>query len=281
MTVLTGTRTATRPPAPTHERAWDRRPWLRELVLVAALYATYEVARALSRDELSEAVGTGRRLFDWERARHLDPEPALNHWLSAVTPLAVVAAFFYATLHYLVTPAVLVWMYRRHPDHYRTARTTLAITCLLALVGFATLPTAPPRLLPGAGIHDTLAGVQAWGWWGGDGSVPRGLGGATNQFAALPSLHVGWAVWSGFLLARYATRAVVRWLGVVYPLLTTVVVLATGNHYLVDALAGAAVVALAAVLAPAVQQLVGVTPAARRWSAGSRSSTPAPARRSP
>src|SRR3954471_8770274 len=216
--------------------------WVREVLLLGALYLVYELGRMFSRDELSEALTNGRHLETVERALQLDPEHFLNAALSQHTTLAVVAAYFYSTLHYLVTPIVLVWMYRRRPDHYRFARTTLAAGTLLALAGFYLMPTAPPRLLPDSGLQDTLARVQSWGWWGGDGSVPRGLGGLSNQFAAMPSLHVGWAVWSGVLLARYAARATVRWLGALYPLLTTVVVLATGNHYLVDAFAGAAVV---------------------------------------
>lgn len=230
-------------------RSTYRPAWLREVLLLGGLYLVYEVGRLLSRDELAEAMTNSRRLEAVERALHLDPEHFLNGALSGHTVLAVIAAYFYSTLHYVVTPIVLVWMYRRRPAHYRFARATLAVGTLLALAGFYLMPTAPPRLLPTSGLHDTLAQVQAWGWWGGEGSVPRGMGGLSNQFAAMPSLHVGWALWSGLLVARFATGRLLRWLGALYPLLTTLVVLSTGNHYLLDAFAGAATVGLGAVVA--------------------------------
>jgi hypothetical protein len=229
--------------------------WVREVLLLGALYLVYELGRMFSRDELSEAMSNSRHLDTIERSLQIDPEHFLNGALSQHTALAVVAAYFYSTLHYVVTPIVLVWMYRRRPEHYRFARTTLAGGTLMALVGFYVMPTAPPRLLPGSGLQDTLATVQTWGWWGGDGSVPRGLGGLSNQFAAMPSLHVGWAVWSGVLVARFASHRVVRWLGALYPLLTTMVVLSTGNHYLLDAVAGAAIVGLGAAAAWSIARM--------------------------
>jgi hypothetical protein len=172
-----------------------------------------------------------------------------------VTLLAVLAAYFYSTMHYLVTPCVLIWMYRRHPGEYRFARTTLALSTVLGLVGFHLVPTAPPRLLDGSGIRDSLADVSRWGWWGGEGSVPRGLGSLSNQFAAMPSLHVGWAVWCGVLLVRYSSSRLVKVLGVLYPLTTSLVVLATGNHYLLDVFAGVFVMAVGASLAWALGEV--------------------------
>ena len=179
---------------------------------------------------------------------HLDPERVLNEALHHVTFLAVIAAYFYSVMHYLVTPAVLIWLYRKHRDVYGTARTALAISTGLGLIGYLFVPTAPPRMLGNSGLRDILADTQAYGWWGDEGSVPRGLGGLTNQFAAMPSLHVGWAVWCGALLAMYARRRWVRVVGVAYPVLTTVVVMATGNHYFLDAVAGAVVMAIGALL---------------------------------
>jgi hypothetical protein len=110
-------------------------------------------------------------------------------------------------------------------------------------VGFTLLPMAPPRMLPG--FVDTLASTSSVGWWGGDASAPRGLGALTNQLAAMPSLHVGWAVWVAWVVVTHSTRRWVRVLAVAYPIGTTLVVVATANHYLLDAVAGAAVVAVA------------------------------------
>jgi PAP2 superfamily len=237
--------------------------WLREVVLVGAIYGAYELSRGLQHGAVHIATRNGRDILRWEQSLDLAPEKLLTHALISVTPLAVAAAYFYSTMHYVITPVVLVWMYRCHGAQYRTARTALAFSTLLGLVVFYLLPTAPPRLLAHAGIPDALFDVRHWGWWGGEGSVPRGLGGLTNQFAAMPSLHVGWALWCGFLLCRYSSRTLVRVLGVLYPLATTFVVLATGNHYLLDAIAGAAVMAVGAGLALAVRAvLLRVRPAA-------------------
>jgi len=154
-------------------------------------------------------------------------------------------------MHYVVTPTVLIWMYRKHRAHYGPTRTALVLSTTLGLVGYLLLPTAPPRMLSHSGLQDTLADTQSYGWWGGEGSAPRGLGVLTNQFAAMPSLHVGWAIWCGALIAMYARRRWVRALGVGYPVATTIVVMATGNHYLLDAIAGAVTMGAGALLTAA------------------------------
>lgn len=218
--------------------------WLREVLLVGVLYGLYELCRGLQGGSAAAAARNGWAFLHWERAVGLSPEHLLTVGLLKVTPLCVAAAYFYSTMHYVTTPLVLVWMYRWHGRHYRTARTALAVSTMLSLIVFDTLPTAPPRLLSGSGVPDALFVVRRWGWWSGDGSVPRGLGGLTNQFAAMPSLHVGWALWCGVLLWRYNSHRTLRVLGVVYPFVTASVVLATGNHYLLDVLAGVLVMAL-------------------------------------
>ncbi|WP_256790083.1 MULTISPECIES: phosphatase PAP2 family protein [Frankia] len=124
-----------------------------------------------------------------------------------------------STLDFLITPAVLIWLRRGRPTRYRAARSMLALTTLFGLVGFVLLPTAPPAA--GAGFHDTLAVFHAWGWWSGDVSAaPGGMDSATNQFAAMPSLHAAWSLWRGWHLARHAQRAWARILGGLYPVLT-------------------------------------------------------------
>jgi hypothetical protein len=226
--------------------------WLRELVLIGALYGIYEVSRGLGDVDVPTAMANGRQILHLEQLWHLDPERVLNDALHHMTFLAVVASYFYSLMHYLVTPAVLVWLYRKHRAHYGTARTALAISTGLGLIGYLFLPTAPPRMLAHTGLRDILADTQGYGWWGNDGSVPRGLGGLTNQFAAMPSLHVGWAVWCGAVLAIYAKHRWAKALGVAYPIATSLVVIATGNHYLLDALAGVLVMGLGALLAHSV-----------------------------
>jgi len=95
-------------------------------------------------------------------------------------------------MHFAVTLAFLVWLYRRRPQAYRTARGVLLAMTLLALVGYWLYPLAPPRLMPGGGFVDT---VRIWGTWGVAASEP--VTSASNQYAAVPSMHVGWALWCG------------------------------------------------------------------------------------
>jgi hypothetical protein len=222
--------------------------WTREVLFVALLYVAYEISRGVHNGGLHAATRNGWDILHWERAWHLDPEHVLTHLIAHLTVIAVAASYFYSVMHYVITPIVLVWMYRRHKESYGHARTVLAFGTILGLIGFYFVPTAPPRMLPHSGVTDVLLKFSQYGWWGGEGSVPRGLGSFTNQFAAMPSLHVGWALWCGVLIWRHASHTWVRWLGASYPVLTTVVVIATGNHYLIDAFAGAVVMGFALLL---------------------------------
>jgi hypothetical protein len=240
--------------------------WWREILLIGVLYGAYELSRGLGDVNVHSALSNGRAILHLEQVWHLAPERVLNGALEHATFFAVIASYFYSLMHYVVTPVVLVWMYRKHHENYGSARTALAISTAVGLVGYLLLPTAPPRMLAHSGLRDTLADTQAYGWWGGEGSVPRGLGALTNQFAAMPSLHVGWAIWCGVLVAMYARRRWVKLLGIAYPIATTIVVMATGNHYLLDAIAGGVVMAAGALLAAALPRRSTVIPLGERES---------------
>jgi hypothetical protein len=204
------------------------------------MYAFYLLARAQITLDPTGAMSAGRAVLKVEAALGLDIEQGVNAVLHTAPLLAVAAAYVYATLHYLVTPAVLGWLAVRHRAGYRPARNALLVASVLGLIGFWLLPTAPPRLL-GTGFADTMAVFSGYGWWGEAASAPRGMEGLSNQYAAMPSLHVGWAVWVAVQLRGNSTRAVVRRWAWTYPALTTLVVVATANHYVLDAVAGAAV----------------------------------------
>jgi hypothetical protein len=233
-----------------HPRSSSRTSrWQLELLLLAFLYLAYDGSRLLVGSGTDEAVKDARSLFHLEQWLHLDPEHWLNTTFSSHAWLGVPADFSYATLHYLVTPAVLIWLWQRHREAYRRARTWLGITTVMALAGFVLFPAAPPRLLPSSyGFTDVMAQHASIGWWSGAASAPKGLGSVTNEFAAMPSLHVGWALWCGLILFRYSRDRTVRTLGVLYPVMITLVVLGTGNHYLFDCLAGAALLGVGALL---------------------------------
>ena len=242
--------TSTRP-GPTHVAgALARRLpwWSRELGLLVGVYLVYSLGRLVVGADAGAAMARGAELVSFERQLSWLSEVRLNEALQDVPVLAVLASYWYTALHYTVTPAVLVWLRRRHPGSYVPARTALVAATLLGLVGFWLYPTAPPRMLAGHGFVDTLAYFSDWGWWSTDASAPKGLGGLTNELAAMPSLHVGWAVWVGWCVATHARRGIVRVAAIGYPVVTSLVVVATANHYWLDVLAGAALVAAAIAL---------------------------------
>ncbi|MFF0060850.1 phosphatase PAP2 family protein [Streptomyces sp. NPDC005279] len=232
-----------------HTAPRHRPRWWTELMLIVVVYAAYSAGRLLARGNEAAAVEHGLAILRAEKALLLNAEHPLNRLFSNTPALGVPADFAYASLHYLVTPAILVWLFRRRPARYRAARTWLMLSTLLGLVGFTLLPTCPPRLLEaGQGFVDTMAQYSSYGWWGGEASAPRGMGSMTNQYAAMPSLHVGWALWCGVMLWRYGRTPLMKFLGVSYPLLTTFVVMGTANHYFLDAVAGCAVMGIGLLL---------------------------------
>ncbi|MFE7773063.1 phosphatase PAP2 family protein [Streptomyces sp. NPDC057445] len=252
--------------------------WWTELPLVVVVYAAYSAGRLLARGNEADAVGHGLGILRLEEGFRIDFERPLNRLFSGTPAIGVPADFIYASLHYLVTPAILVWLFRRRPAGYRAARTWLMVSTLLGLIGFTLLPTCPPRLLSaGHGFTDTMAQFSSYGWWGGEASAPRGLGGMTNQFAAMPSLHVGWALWCGVMLWLHARGPLARTTAVAYPVVITLVVMGTANHYFLDAAAGVAVMGAGLLLTRPVTRLTDrVRAGLGRGSAGAVTGTRAP-----
>ncbi|MEV5505252.1 phosphatase PAP2 family protein [Streptomyces orinoci] len=236
-----------------------KRPrWWTELPLIAVVYGMYSAGRLLARGDVQSAVGHGLSILDLEKTFRINLEHPLNRVFTNNPVLGVPADFAYASLHYVLTPAVLVWLFRRHGEHYRKLRTWLLISTMIGLIGFTLLPTCPPRLLdPANGFVDTMQHYSSYGWWGADASAPRGFGGLTNQYAAMPSLHVGWALWCGVALWRHARHTWVKVAGAAYPLLIALVVMGTANHYFLDAVAGVGVMGLGYLLAAPALRLAG------------------------
>ncbi|MFF8815472.1 phosphatase PAP2 family protein [Streptomyces pactum] len=246
----------------------SRPRWWTELPLVAAVYLAYSAGRLLARDDVDAAVGNGLSILRLERDLRIDFETPLNDLFTHHAVIGVPADFVYASLHYLLTPAVLVWLWRRRPAHYRLMRTWLLVSTLMGLIGFTLMPTCPPRLLDaGHGFVDTMAQYASYGWWGGEASAPRGLGGFTNQYAAMPSLHVGWALWCGVALWLYGRTVWAKLGAVVYPLLILIVVMGTANHYFLDGVAGMAVMGVGALLARPALRLADRVRGRRRGAA--------------
>jgi hypothetical protein len=210
-----------------------RRPriWF-EIVLIALSYWTYSLIRNAVPEQRAAALRNADWIWQAEQVLGIAVERAVNNAVNGVTWLIVSMNYYYATLHFVVTIGVLVWLFRRHPGRYGATRTVIFATTGVALVGYYLFPLAPPRLM-NAGFVDT---VQVHGTWG---SMASGnLADMSNQYAAMPSMHVGWAVWCGITLAMLAKPLWVRVLGALYPVTTLVVIVATANHFWLDAVGG-------------------------------------------
>jgi hypothetical protein len=223
-------------------RAVATAPGIREVLLLTALWFTYAFSRVAASDDLAAARDRAGDVLAVERWLHIDVESWLNHAVTPISQIAVPMSFWYASLHYLVTPAVLVFLFVRHRAEYPRARNAIVIGSAIGLACYVLWPAAPPRLMPSGAYLDTLVSTSDVGWWSGQTSLPGGLGHMANELAAMPSLHVGWTVWVAWALWRHV-GVVGRTLSVLYALGTTAVVVATGNHWVLDAVAGAVVIA--------------------------------------
>jgi PAP2 superfamily len=219
-----------------------RHTWWAEVAVVLAFYLAYASTRALAPGTEAAAAANARRVLAVERWAHLHPEAWLNHLLAPTGWLAALAGYYYLTLHFLVTVLALVFLYLRRPDLYARMRTSLTLASVSALFAFWFLPVAPPRLAE-SGIDDVVVQHNTFG----AANAQSGGSPLENVYAAMPSLHVGWALWVALAVVRsWPSRwTALAWL---YPVATTVVVLSTGNHYLLDAVAGAALVLVVDVL---------------------------------
>lgn len=210
-----------------------------EIVFIGLSYVLYSLIR---NGVPTHAVGARHRaetLYDVERALHIDFELSMNTFVASVHWLSLFADYWYAIMHFVVTVAVLGWLYLRHPLRYRSARSVLLTTNLVALVGFWGYSLAPPRMLTAHGFVDTVVRDHIWGSWG-----TSGMAAASNQYAAMPSLHIGWALWCAVVVATLAPRRSLRVLGAIYPVVTLLVILATANHFVLDAVGGVAALAV-------------------------------------
>ncbi|MFF7243933.1 phosphatase PAP2 family protein [Embleya sp. NPDC008237] len=211
-----------------------RRPrFVVELALIALSYWVYSLIRNAVPEREHLAVDRARQLLDLEHALHIDIEHSVNHAVNGVTWLIVSMNYYYATLHFVVTIGVLVWLFHRHPGRYRAVRTVLFLTTGVALFGYFFFALAPPRLLPGAGYIDTVLVHHTWG------SMASGdMKNVSNQYAAMPSMHIGWSTWCAMAIVMFARPMWVKVLGVLYPIATLFVIVATGNHFVLDAVGG-------------------------------------------
>jgi hypothetical protein len=208
-----------------------------EAVVVVALYGLYELTRGLVVGDADAAAAHADRLVALERSLHLLFEANVQRAAHALPGLTGLLGVAYLTLHLAVTVGVLLWLHQRRPAAFPFVRTTLLLASALALVGFLVYPTAPPRLA-GIGIADTVSNGHV--------DLNRGLVSSLyNPYAAVPSMHVGYALIVGASVFRVGRHLLVRALAILYPPFVLIVVVATGNHFFFDAAAGTLVAALA------------------------------------
>ncbi|MFE2285084.1 phosphatase PAP2 family protein [Streptomyces sp. NPDC059443] len=213
--------------APRRPRIWF------EILLIAVSYWTYSLIRNAVPEQKAAALANADWIWKTEHSLGIAVEQTVNHAVNSVTWLVVGMNYYYATLHFIMTIGVLVWIYRFHPGRYAATRLVLFATTGVALVGYYFYPLAPPRLMNGQNFVDTVLVHHTWG------SMASGnLKHMSNQYAAMPSMHIGWSLWCGLTIFAVASAPWARILGLLYPTATLIVIVSTANHFWLDAVGG-------------------------------------------
>ncbi|MEV4329171.1 bifunctional glycosyltransferase 87/phosphatase PAP2 family protein [Streptomyces sp. NPDC049597] len=225
------------PLLPFWRRVLSRPNLLLELLVIRVGYSVYSRIRAAATGSVDAAESHARQIHSAEGALGIDIEHRVNQAVVRTDWLEAFLDFYYTSFHFLIPLCVLAILYVRRPWDYRWARSSLALATLLALLGFWLYPLAPPRLMPGMGFVDTVHGPQ-------DLAHPDygAMTAVTNQYAAMPSLHFGWSLWCGIIVLVLAPRLWMKLVALLHPLFTVCAIVATANHWVLDAVGGAAVV---------------------------------------
>jgi hypothetical protein len=250
-----------------------RARWLLDAVVLVALYEAYSLIQGLVPADRTAAEVNTERMVGVEGWLHLHPELTLNHVVASHGWLAEACDYWYTFLHFSVSIAVALWLLWRHPGQARRLLTALYTATALALVCFWLVPLAPPRLTSNLFV-DTVVDFHTWGGWG---SGP--VAAIANQYAALPSLHMAWSVWCAIAVTRCAKSRLVRRCAWLYPAGTLFVILGTGNHWLLDAFAGALILGMGFAVPRAVlhaRRLMSVAPPGGAASASQGAMVPVP-----
>jgi PAP2 superfamily len=228
---------------------------LRQLLLFAGAYYAYRIVRGIVDGNLTAAFAHSRSLVGFERGLHLFFEPGLQQWALDHRWIIDVADYAYVNSHFMITTAFLVWLYFARNESFYFVRNMFMIAMGIALVGYVVFPAAPPRMLPEWGFADTVAD-----WMGPAASNTASL--LYNPYAAVPSMHVAFALMIGIPAAKLVRHRVVKLVWAIYPLFITFVVIVTANHFWIDGAFGTAVAAVSAYTALA---LARARPEAWAW----------------
>jgi membrane-associated phospholipid phosphatase len=208
---------------------------LRQVSLFAAAYLAYKLVRGLVEGDANAAFAHARDLISIERGMHLFVEPSIQAWASSSHFVMVLASWLYVNAQTSVTIAALLYLYLRRNSNFYFVRNMFMIAMAIALVGYMVFPTAPPRFMPEWGFIDSVSdftGVHV-------SHASASMNALFNPYAAVPSMHVAFALMIALPLARLARRPLVRVLWLLYPLVMTFVIVVTANHFILDALLGA------------------------------------------
>ena len=216
----------------------------RQVVLFIGAYILYQVVRGLvNGHDVAKASWDATKVIDLERRLHVFVEPQIENWALHIHWLMDFATWFYLNGNLAITGGALLWLYLRRNDSFYFVRNTFMIAMIIALVGYSLYPTAPPRLMPEWGFTDIVQ--QVTGVTAEHGSASAFL----NLYAAIPSMHVCFALMTSVSIVRLADHRITRVVWALYPLFVAFVVISTANHYLTDACLGAATAGISALLA--------------------------------
>ena len=211
--------------------------WWVEILAILAFYLVYSAIRNANGSDPARALSDARHIISIEHHLGILHEETIQRWALHFKPLIITANYFYGSLHFIVTIGAAVWLFRRYRDDYPRYRNTLAVTTALALIGFTVFPLMPPRLLEIHGFHtgfvDTLQKYPT-PWSFDSGPAAR----VSNQFAAMPSVHIAWSTWCALALVPRLKNRARRILAASYPFITLTVIIVTANHYFLDAVGG-------------------------------------------
>ena len=241
-------------------KGWGDLLWQFALFLIA--YQGYQLVRGLADGKAEIAFENGQRVIDLERALGTFFEPGLQQALIDHTWLIDTANYMYVNAQFVITTGFLAWLYLARNEHFYFVRNMFMVAMAVALVGYAAFPTAPPRFFTEAGFTDTILAAT-------DVDPDSGaVGLLVNQYAAVPSMHIAFALMISVPGRALARSAAARGFWSVYPGLVFFVVVVTANHYWLDAAAGAAVACVAALAAARV--LSPLRPESWSWPATER-----------
>jgi membrane-associated phospholipid phosphatase len=208
---------------------------LRQVSLFAAAYLAYRLVRGLVEGDANAAFAHARDLISLERTLHLFVEPSIQAWASGSHVVMVGSSWLYVNAQTTVTFGALLYLYLRQNRNFYFVRNMFMIAMAIALVGYAVFPTAPPRFMPEWGFIDSvsdLTGVHV-------NHASAAASALFNPYAAVPSMHVAFALMIGWPLARLVRSPAARVLWTLYPFLMAFVIVVTANHFIFDALLGA------------------------------------------